>query len=1027
MTSPGRRRTGRRASLFYIICSVALVSVLLAGVPAVAAASVGSGVLGIDLGTEYIKAVLVKPGIPFEIVLTKDSKRKEAAVVAFKPAREASPTFPERFYGGDASSLAARFPDDVYANLKSLLGVPMASGIQGSGSEGENLVEIYRQRYPALNIEAPSSGRGTVGFKSNKVGEKDGQEPFLVEELLSMQLKQVKANAEALGGKGTNIKNVAITFPPFYTAEEKRSVELAAELAGLNIVSMVSDGMAVGINYATSRTFPNVSDGKKPEYHVVFDVGAGSTSASVLKFQGRTVKDVGKFNKTIQEVHVVGTAWDKTLGGDLLNHLIVNDMVEKFMGTKKLGGDVAVSQVKAHGKTMAKLWKDAERVRQVLSANTETTVSFENLYQEDVNFKYALSRSEFEKLAEKYAQHINVPLTEALAAAGLKIDDIESVILHGGATRTPFVKQTLERSTNGKVRTNVNADEAAVFGAAFKAASLSPSFRVKEIRMNDTPGYAVNMRWKSGEKEKQQKLFTPYSEIGAVKHLTVKNLEDFTLKFSQLFTRNGDSVEAPILEAQTANLTASSAKLKDDFGCAPVNITTKISVRLNPSNGIPEVVGGSVSCEVQNEKKGVVEDVKEFFGLGSKKSGQEPLEETGEAIDLDASSSSTSTTSSASSASSATGTTSSSSSKETEKATKEVKTRVESISLAFTSTVLGVPPLTAEEMKRIKDRLAAFDASDLSRVHREETFNELESFIYKARDWLDDEAFTKASTKDFLKQLEEKVTASGDWLHEDGSDAGIKELKDKLRDLKDFVGPVIQRKTESATRPRKVEALKGSLDSAKMLIEIMESQIKAEESLFSSSLSAFEAAATESLSSSTDTDSSATSTTSTPAASPSEDPDNLDEDNFSSEPSSSTSTAPAVKPTLSYSLYTPEDLSAASKLLESTTTWLDAKIEEQNKLSEHEDPVLSTAEIDVKLKEIEKVLSAILTKQRRPNSGPKSGGKKKSNGKDKAKSQKSKSKSKTKSKGKPKTTGTIVSQKIRETPTSKTASTKDEL
>ncbi|KAK2882601.1 hypothetical protein FQN49_000173 [Arthroderma sp. PD_2] len=1022
MASPGRRRTGGRASFLYLICTAALVSILFAVLPAVAAAPVGSGVIGIDLGTEYIKAVLVKPGIPLEIVLTKDSKRKEAAVVAFKPAREASPTFPERFYGGDASSLAARFPDDVYANLKTLLGVPMDTGIEGSGSDGENLVEMYRQRYPALNIEAASGGRGTVGFKSNKVGAKDGQEPFLVEELLSMQLKQIKANAEALGGKATSINKVAITFPPFYTAEEKRSVELAAELAGLKIVSMVSDGMAVGINYATSRTFPNVSDGKKPEYHVVFDMGAGSTSASVLKFQGRTVKDVGKFNKTIQEVHVVGTGWDKTLGGDLLNQLIVNDMVEKFIGTKKLGADVTASQVKTHGKTMARLWKDAERVRQVLSANTETTVSFENLYQEDINFKYALARSEFEKLAEKYVQKISLPLTEALSAAGLKIDDIESVILHGGATRTPFVKKALERSSNGKTRTNVNADEAAVFGAAFKAASLSPSFRVKEIRTNDTPGYVVNMRWRSGEKDKQQDLFTPYSEIGAVKHLTVKNLDDFTLKFSQFLTRDGETVVAPILEAQTANLTASSTKLKEEFGCAPVNITTKISVRLNPSNGIPEVMGGSVSCEVQNEKKGVVEDVKEFFGLGSKKSGQEPLEEAGEAIDLDASSSS-STISSSDTASSATGTTSSVSAKETDKAPKEVKPRVESISLGFTSTVLGTPPITPEEMKRIQDRLAAFDASDLSRVHREEAFNELEGFIYKARDWLDDESFTKATTKDFLQKLEEKITVAGDWIHEDGSEAGTKELKDKLRDFKDFVKPVLQRKNESATRPRKVEALRGSLDSAKMLLEIMESQIKAEESLFSSSLSAFEAAATESPSSSADT----TSTTEAPEASPSEDLDNLDEDNFSSEPSSSTVSAPAVKPTLSYSLYTPEDVSTTSKLLESSTTWLDTKIEEQSKLSESEDPVLSIAEIDVKLKEIEQVLSSILTKQRRPNTGkPKSGNKKK-NGKDKTKSQKSKSKSK--SKGKPKTTGTLVSQKIRETPTSKSASSssKDEL
>lgn len=68
-------------------------------------------VLGIDFGTEYIKAALVKPGIPLEIVLTKDSRRKEISAVAFKPLKNAKPDdFPERLYGSDAMALAARFP-----------------------------------------------------------------------------------------------------------------------------------------------------------------------------------------------------------------------------------------------------------------------------------------------------------------------------------------------------------------------------------------------------------------------------------------------------------------------------------------------------------------------------------------------------------------------------------------------------------------------------------------------------------------------------------------------------------------------------------------------------------------------------------------------------------------------------------------------------------------------------------------------------------------------------------------------------
>src|SRR4051812_31939065 len=83
-----------------------------------------AAIIGIDYGTEFIKVALVKPGIPLEIVLTKDSKRKEAAAVAFKPKSTVLPdaSSPERLYGVDAVNYAARFPDSVYPNLKPLLG-----------------------------------------------------------------------------------------------------------------------------------------------------------------------------------------------------------------------------------------------------------------------------------------------------------------------------------------------------------------------------------------------------------------------------------------------------------------------------------------------------------------------------------------------------------------------------------------------------------------------------------------------------------------------------------------------------------------------------------------------------------------------------------------------------------------------------------------------------------------------------------------------------------------------------------------
>jgi hypoxia up-regulated 1 len=949
------------------------------------AAAAGSAVLGLDVGTEYFKATLVKPGIPLEIVLSKDSKRKESAAIAFKPTRDSDASFPERFYGGNALALAARFPDDVYINLKTLLGVPFNDG-------NDEAVKGYWSRYPALNLETAPDGRGSVALRSNRLGEAEKKDAFLVEEILAMQLKEVKSNADALAGKGSDVRDVVITYPAFYTAEEKRSLALAAELAGLKIQALVSDGLAVGLNYATSRKFPSVSDGEKPEYHIVFDMGAGSTTASVLRFQSRKVKDVGKFNKTVQEIHVLGSGWDKTLGGDSLNDLIVNDMVAKLAEDKKLKDSVTPEEIKAHGKTMARLWKDAEKIRQVLSANTETSTSFEGLYDEELNFKYKLTRANFEKMAAEHVARIGGPLEQALAAAGLKLDEIDSVVLHGGAIRTPFVQKQLEKicGSSKKLRTNVNADEAAVFGAAFKGAALSPSFRVKDIRASDAATYPIVLKWNSDGKERSQKLFTSVSQVGPEKQVTVKNLDDFEFSFYQQVEEEG----LPVLSVQTVNLTASVNKLKDTFGCTTANITAKFNIRLSPVNGLPEVTSGNVSCEVESEKKGsVVEDVKGFFGLGSKKGEQEPLaeDEPSESITLEPEAESSTTASVSSSTTTTT--------KENAKPTTQ--TKLEIIPISLKSTPLGTQGPSVAEMARIKGRLTAFDASDRDRVLREEALNELESFIYKSRDLVDNEEFIQAVKEDQLTLLQERIAKASDWLYEDSDNAKTADFQTKLKDLKTIVNPALKRMKESSTRPARIQLLQDMLKNAESMKQLIESQIATDEETYSSSLSA---------SSTSTAEESETSSEATPAPSASDDNlDDLDDDSYSTSSSSKTSTksAAAAKPTgPKYTLFNPTDLASLTTIYESTKPWLETQLELQEKLTESDDPALTVVEIDFRLREFERVLNrmyermtAAAGREAKKNSGKqnkKKTSEEKGKGKEKAKEEKKKAKEETK-------------------------------
>ncbi|KAI1615032.1 hypoxia up-regulated 1 [Exophiala viscosa] len=961
MAPPGRRKLPCLSALLLFV-------LLLFSTNAHAA----SAVLGIDLGTEYFKAAVAKPGSPIDIVLSKDSKRREAATLAFKPARlhvNNAEVFPERLYGGDAVALSARFPTDVYPNLKSLLGVESSS----------DAVTTYSARYPGLDIQPVprSDAATTVGFKSHSFGKRD--EVFMVEELLAMELKNIRGNAETMVPKGTFITDVVITYPAFYTAEEKRAIELAADLAGIRVLGLISDGLAVGLNYATHRTFDSVSEGGKPEHHLVYDMGAGSTTATVLKFQGRTVKGYAKRNQTIQEVIVLGTGFDTTLGGDSLNDVIVADIVSQFLESpkvQKFGLDTA--QIRANGKTMNRIWKEAERMRQLLSANAVSSATFEGLYDEDITFKYSLTREKFEELATDHAARVGSPVSAALDSAGLTLDDIDSIILHGGAVRTPFVQKQLEKATGGtsKLKSNVNADEAAVMGAGFKAASLSPSFRVKDIRDTDISGSTYTLKWTHDSKEKSQKLFTPTSLVGTEKQVPIKVLEDVKLGFVQ----GVNEKDLPVLEVEATNLTKSTAQLKDKHGCTAANISTVFNIRLSPSNGLPEVLAGSVSCEANGTKSGsVMDNVKGLFGFGSNKDdSQKVLDDEDASEDSSASltplpasdpTSSGSTVSEASAtpadASSASASSSASKSATSGKATPSVVT----IPLALKSNVVGLNAPPAQALPKIRQRLTQFDTSDQNSVLRAEALNTLEAFTYRARDYLEDQSFIGASSESVRKELEKQLSSVSEWLYGDGLDASLQDFKDKLKGLQSLVNPVLKRKDEAAKRPDAVKALQEQIENLTGMIQMVEGNIK----------KAVEDAAS-SVSSAASSVASSVTGSSLSAA----DADDLDDDPYGGGSASTPEAAAETEESgpKPYE-YTKEDLSLLTTNYEKAKAWLEEKMALQDKLGPSDEPVFSVSELETRGKELQKVVQDMILKTIKFQDLPKKakGGSKKGKGK----------------------------------------------
>ncbi|TWU78890.1 lumenal Hsp70 protein [Metarhizium rileyi] len=890
-----------------------------------------AAVLGVDLGTEYIKAALVKPGIPLEIVLTKDSRRKETSAVAFKPSKnspEAS-QFPERLYGADAMALAARFPGEVYPNLKTLLGLPIDHAS----------VKEYAAHHPALQLLAHGS-RGTAAFKTKTLTPEE--DAWMVEELLAMELQSVRKNAESTAGHGSSVRSIVLTVPPFYTIEEKRAVQLAAELAGLKVLSLISDGLAVGLNYATSRQFPNINAGEKPEYHMVFDMGAGSTSASVLRFQSRTVKDVGKYNKTIQEAQVIGSSWDRTLGGDSLNHLIIDDMIKQFVeskGAQKISA--TVQGVQTHGRTMAQLAKEAERLRHVLSANQNTQTSFEGLY-EDVDFKFKIARSDFETMSEGHAERIGTVISNAINTSGIELSDLTSIILHGGATRTPFVQKAVEKAAGSadKVRSNVNADEAAVFGAGFRAAELSPSFRVKEIRISEGSMYAAGLKRAAGDK--RQRLWTATSPLGgAAKEMTFNDHQDFSVSFYQQV----DDEDKDVASLSTKNLTATVAAIKEKYpSCVESEILFKLGVKLRGENGEIQITRAVVECEAEvTVKERIVDGVKNLFGFGKK--DQKPLKvedknskskgsDGDEEVLKEDVKSATSSSSSSTTAKSSTGPSSAEPATPSEEVREVKQKQIVSIPVEIVLEKAGVPALTKTELTKVIDRLKAFTASDKARFQREEALNQLEGYTYMVRDLLEGEAFVQASTEKERADLAKQSGEIGNWLYEDGADAATDVLKAKLELLKDIAVPVQTRISEAEQRPERIAALKESVKRIEEYLDTLQKQIAEYEEWEATAASASNGAS---------------STTSASAEAPTGEFDGLEDDDAKKDDK------PEEQPGPIPPLFKKEELKDLDALVKMTKDWLSEMEPKQNSLPLTADPVLLVNDITEKIQKLDKV------------------------------------------------------------------------
>lgn len=280
-----------------------------------------------------------------------------------------------------------------------------------------------------------TTSRGTAALQRS-----DGTE-WSAEELIAMQFSYIKGLAEDLAGE--KVTDVIVTVPPFYSQFERDAVADAIEISGLRTLALIHDGTAIAVNYAMTRSFP------EPEYHVIYDAGASSTRATVVKFTSD-----GKTKNAATQIQVMGVGYDRVVGGTELDRRLRDILVEEFNGKHK-------RDIRSDPRGMAKLWKEAGRVKAILSANTEAASTVSSLFIHhdskltrmigkveslafDIDFRAKIKRSTFESTCSDLTSHYTAPVWDALYNSGLTMENITSVILAGGASRTPMVQSAVK-------------------------------------------------------------------------------------------------------------------------------------------------------------------------------------------------------------------------------------------------------------------------------------------------------------------------------------------------------------------------------------------------------------------------------------------------------------------------------------------------------------------------------------------------------------------------------------------------------
>ena len=377
--------------------------------------------VGIDLGTTNSVIAVVEGGQP-RVIPNAEGSRTTPSVVAFTEQGE-------RLVGQLARRQAILNPKATIYSAKRFIG----RRFDEVGSE-----------LNAVSYDVVAGPDGAVRFRIRG-------KLYAPEEISALVLRKLVDDAAKFLGE--KVTEAVITVPAYFNDAQRQATKDAGRIAGLEVLRIINEPTAAALAYGLDK--------KSNETVLVFDLGGGTFDVSIL--------DVGD-----GVVEVRATSGDTHLGGDDFDRRIVDWLADQFQ--KENGIDV-----RKDPQALQRLFEAAEKAKVELSAVTQTTISLPFITADANGPKHlntTLMRSTFEQISADLLQRCMGPVQQAMSDAKLTADDIDEVILVGGATRMPAVQSLVRRLAGGRdPNMTVNPDEVVAIGAAIQAAIIKGEVR----------------------------------------------------------------------------------------------------------------------------------------------------------------------------------------------------------------------------------------------------------------------------------------------------------------------------------------------------------------------------------------------------------------------------------------------------------------------------------------------------------------------------------------------------------------------